>query len=61
VALDRPPLDSAARRALARAFDESSLYGDEVVLVAHSSGAAAPRAPRRLRRPFAAPHPRTDE
>ncbi|MFL5620038.1 MAG: hypothetical protein ACJ79A_16795 [Gemmatimonadaceae bacterium] len=28
--LDRPPVDSVARRALARAFDESALYDDEV-------------------------------
>jgi hypothetical protein len=28
--LDRPPLDTAARRALARAIDESALYDDEV-------------------------------
>lgn len=27
--LDRPPLDSAARRALVRAFDESALYGED--------------------------------
>jgi hypothetical protein len=28
--LDHPPVDSAARRALTRAFDESALYDDEV-------------------------------
>jgi hypothetical protein len=27
--LDKPPVDSATRRALARAFDESALYGDD--------------------------------
>ena len=32
--LDTPPLDSATRRALARAFDESALYSDEARTVA---------------------------
>jgi hypothetical protein len=41
--LDRPPLDSVSRRALDRAFDESSLY-DETVRT------AAFRAPTRQRR-----------
>jgi hypothetical protein len=36
--LDRPPVDTATRRALARAFDESALYDDEV------RTASAPRA-----------------
>jgi hypothetical protein len=40
--LDRPPVDSLWRRALDRAFDESSLY-DETVRTA----AFHPRAPRR--------------
>lgn len=40
--LDRPALDSAGRRALSRAFDESSLY-DEAVRTA----SFAPRAPAR--------------
>jgi hypothetical protein len=40
--LDRPPLDSVWRRALDRAFEESSLY-DETVRTA----AFRPRAPRR--------------
>jgi hypothetical protein len=46
--LDRPPLDSAARRALARAFDESALYDDEVR--AASFRRAGPRPVRRFAR-----------
>ena len=40
--LDRPPLDSVARRALDRAFDESSLY-DETVRTASFRAPASPR------------------
>jgi hypothetical protein len=37
--LDRPPVDSVARRALDRAFDESALYDDEVRTASfHRSG-----------------------
>ena len=46
--LDRPPLDSAARRALARAFDESALYDDEVR--AASFRRAGPRPVHRFAR-----------
>ena len=38
--LDHPPVDSAARRALARAFDESALYDDAVRSVTYRRGAA---------------------
>jgi hypothetical protein len=33
--LDRPPVDTIARRALARAFDESALYDDAVRSASH--------------------------
>jgi hypothetical protein len=33
LALDRPPIDSLTRRALARAFDESTLYDETAVSV----------------------------
>ena len=42
--LDRPPLDSLRRRALERAFQESSLY-DETVRTAALHSRAARRAP----------------
>jgi hypothetical protein len=54
--LDRPPLDTAARRALARAFDESALYDDEVR--AASFRRASPRPVHRFarhRRPAVSP------
>ena len=34
-ALDRPALDPTSRRALVRAFNESTLYGDEVISAAY--------------------------
>lgn len=40
--LDDPPLDSASRHALARAFDESALYSEEARTVAWTG---APRSP----------------
>ncbi|HEY2027308.1 MAG TPA: hypothetical protein VGG78_09880 [Gemmatimonadaceae bacterium] len=43
--LDRPPLDSASRRALDRAFRESSLYDDAVRTVSYAP-ALTHRAPR---------------
>jgi hypothetical protein len=46
--LDDPPLDSASRRALARAFDESALYSDEARTVAWR-GASHPSPRRRVR------------
>jgi hypothetical protein len=52
--LDRPPLDSAARRALARAFDESSLYDESVRAVTdhrRRRAALARVAADRIRRP----------
>jgi hypothetical protein len=52
--LDRPSIDSTARRALVRAFDESALYGDD----ARSARAPRPVGRRRIPRvAFAAlPH-----
>jgi hypothetical protein len=44
--LDVPPLDSASRRGLARAFDESALYSDEARTV-RLQGRGAPDARRR--------------
>jgi hypothetical protein len=38
--LDQPPVDSVARRALARAFDESAFYDDAVRSAAHRRSAA---------------------
>jgi hypothetical protein len=53
--LDDPPLDSASRRALGRAFDESALYSDEARTVAwHGAGQPSPR--RRARRPARTVH-----
>jgi hypothetical protein len=46
--LDRPPLDSASRRALDRAFDESSLY-DETVRTAAFHAPAHPHRSMHLR------------
>ena len=46
VRLDAPPVDSATRRALARAFDESALYSDDARTVARST---RPRARPRAR------------
>jgi len=43
--LDRPPLDSAARRALVRAFNESALYGDDARSVRQPLPAASKRPP----------------
>ena len=43
--LDRPQLDSAARRALVRAFNESALYGDDARSARHEH-APAMRPPR---------------
>ena len=48
--LDRPAVDSVARRALGRAFDESALYDDEVRAASYRR--PRPPAARRL-----APHP----
>lgn len=45
--LDRPPIDSTARRALDRAFEESSLYDDAVRTAALPRRPEA-RAPRQL-------------
>lgn len=45
--LDRPPLDSASRRALSRAFEESSLY-DDAVREASYRVRPPRRAPRHL-------------
>jgi hypothetical protein len=62
--LDHPPVDTASRRALGRAFDESSLYDDAVRAVswripapaARRRGAAYPsRVPRHAPRPPARP------
>jgi hypothetical protein len=50
VRLDVPPLDSAARRALARAFDESALYSDDVRTVARPAPPRWRRGPRHLPR-----------
>jgi hypothetical protein len=38
--LDRPPIDSVARRALARAFNESTLYDEQA-----ATASLAPRPP----------------
>ena len=46
--LDRPPVDSTSRRALARAFDESALY-DEEVRAASLRRPRTPSAPRLVR------------
>jgi hypothetical protein len=43
--LDRPQLDSAGRRALVRAFNESALYGDDARSARHEHAPAA-RVPR---------------
>ena len=40
--LDRPAVDSAARRALARAFDESALYDDAVRAASQLRSASGP-------------------
>lgn len=55
--LDDPPLDSASRRALARAFDESALYSDEARTVAWR-GTSHP-SPRRRARVGRAAHTHT--
>jgi hypothetical protein len=49
--LDHPPVDSAARRALTRAFDESALYDDAVRSASDARGRAGPavRLARRAR------------
>jgi hypothetical protein len=49
--LDHPPVDSAARRALTRAFDESALYDDAVRSASDARGHADPavRLARRAR------------
>ena len=47
--LDHPPVDSVARRALARAFDESALY-DDAVRSASRPGVGERRAVRLARR-----------
>jgi hypothetical protein len=44
--LDRPPLDSTARRALVRAFNESALYGDDARTVRRSLAPGWQRPPR---------------
>ncbi len=52
--LDRPPVDSASRRALLRAFDESALYDEEV----RAASLRRPRStsvPRLVRQRRAAP------
>ena len=48
--LDHPPVDSVARRALARAFDESALYDDAVRSASHRRAGARPTV-RLARRP----------
>ncbi len=51
--LDRPPLDSVGRRALDRAFDESSLYDETVRTAAFRSHATTRyHAARRARHPL---------
>jgi hypothetical protein len=52
--LDRPPVDSASRRALARAFDESALY-DEEVRAASLKRPRSTSAPRLVRQRRPAP------
>ena len=52
--LDRPPVDSASRRALLRAFDESALY-DEEVRAASLRRPRSTSAPRLVRQRRAAP------
>jgi hypothetical protein len=54
--LDEPPVDSATRRALARAFDESVLY-DESVRSASRRVRAGSAAPRLARSRHRAPRP----
>ena len=44
--LDRPPLDSTARRALVRAFNESALYGDDARTVRRVLPPGRQRPPR---------------
>jgi hypothetical protein len=56
--LDDPPLDTIARRALARAFDEAARYSEEVRTVANR-GAPPRRSVRRHRGPGRAPGVRT--
>lgn len=46
VRLDRPPIDSATRRALARAFDESALYSEDARTVSRPQAPAPARARR---------------
>lgn len=53
--LDLPPLDSVSRRALDRAFDESSLYDETVRTAAFRAPSGHRRAPRLLTRHV---HPR---
>ena len=60
--LDDPPLDSASRHALARAFDESALYSDEARTVAWRAAPHRPasRRPSRRARRLAPPSITTD-
>jgi hypothetical protein len=54
--LDQPPVDSASRRALVRAFDEAALYGDDARTAAYHPPAKArhrSRTGRSLRPPSA--------
>jgi hypothetical protein len=44
--LDRPQLDSAGRRALVRAFNESALYGDDARSARHERAPGPGQAPR---------------
>lgn len=53
--LDRPPLDSISRRALGRAFDESSLYDETVRTASFRAPNRGRRATHRVHRPFAHP------
>ncbi|HEX7979744.1 MAG TPA: hypothetical protein VF461_14150, partial [Gemmatimonadaceae bacterium] len=55
--LDHPPADSTARRALARAFDESALYDETVRTASHHGRPARPIV--RLVHGRAPHHPRT--
>lgn len=54
--LDRPPLDSVSRRALDRAFDESSLYDETVRTASFRAPSRARRAERHQAR-HRLPHP----
>jgi hypothetical protein len=54
--LDRPPLDSVARRALRRAFEEAALYSEDTRI----ASAVAPRSGEPLFRPVSLAEPRRE-